>query len=156
SLYFKSLKDSPAFSSIAYLYNPGNGSVTSFYLDSDSSVKLPYTGTYLLAVSGQSAANSSVSYSFEVFDNLSPSSTLTLGTGVSGPLANPGDSHTYTFTGAVGQRIYYDGLASGGTYLFAQLADPYGNALFNTSSSTDEGPYTLKYAGTYTLTVYSY
>ena len=119
-------------------------------------MKLPSTGTYLLAIAGQNAANASVSYSFEVFDNVNPTSTLTLGTGVTGTIANPGDSHSYTFTGSVGQRIYYDGLASAGYYLFAQLTDPHGTSLFNNTSSADEGPFTLAYAGTYTLTVYSY
>ena len=93
----------------------------------DATVTLPYTGTYLLAVAGQSASNSSVSYSFEVFDNVNPTSALTLGTEVTGTIANPGDSHTYTFTGTAGQRLYYDGLASASYYLFANLTDPYGN-----------------------------
>ena len=40
--------------------------------------------------------------------------------------------------------------------MYAKLTDPYGNTLFsNTASSTDEGPYTLTYAGTYSLTIYS-
>ena len=120
-------------------------------------MKLPSTGTYLLAIAGQNAANASVSYSFEVFDNVNPTSTLTLGTGVSGTIANPGDSHSYTFTGSAGQRLYYDGLASANYYLFVNLTDPYGNTLINqTSSSSDQGPLTLSYSGTYTLTVYSY
>ncbi len=156
SLDFESLKDSPADSSIAYLYNPGNGFVTDFYLDSDASVKLTSTGTYLLAVSGQNAANTSVSYSFEVFDNVNLTSTLTLGTEVTGTIPNPGDSHTYTFTGATGQRIYYDGLVFAGYYLFAELTNPYGTAIFNNTSSADQGPYTLTYSGTYTLTIYGY
>ena len=107
-------------------------------------------------MAGQSASNSSVSYSFEVFDNVNPTPTLTLGTEVIGTIANPGDSHTYTFTGTAGQRLYYNALASSSTYVFAELTDPYGNAFFNTSASSDEGPYTLSYSGTYTLTIYSY
>ena len=34
------------------------------------------------------------------------------------------------------------------------LTDPYGNDVFDISSSTDAGPYTLTYSGTYTLTIY--
>ena len=90
SLYFESLKDSPTYASYVYLYNPGNGNVTYFYLDSDTTVTLPYTGTYLLAVAGQSASNTSVSYSFEVFDNVNPTSTLTLGTEVDRNDRQPG------------------------------------------------------------------
>ena len=36
-----------------------------------------------------SASNTSVSYSFEIFDNVNPTSTLTLGTEVTGTIANP-------------------------------------------------------------------
>ena len=156
SLDFESLGNSPTSTAYATLYNPSNGYVTDFYLENDATAKLPSTGTYLLAVAGQSASNSSVSYSFEVFDNVNPTSTLTLGTEVNGTIANPGDSHTYTFTGTAGQRLYYNALASSSTYVFAELTDPYGNAFFNTSASSNEGPYTLSYSGTYTLTIYSY
>ncbi len=159
SVYFESIANSPTTSAIAYVYNPGNSTLTSFYLNgsgNDTTAKLPYTGTYILAVAGLNAANSAPTYSFEIYNNANPTSTLTLGTEVTGTIANPGDAHTYTFTATAGQRVYYDGLASGGTYLFAELTDPYGNNLFDTSSSTDEGPYTLTWSGTYTLTIYSY
>ena len=160
SVYFESIANSPTSSAYATVYNPGNAALTSFYLDGsgyDTTAKLPYTGTYILAVAGLSTANSSPTYSFEIFDTVNPTSTLTLGTEVTGTIANPGDSHNYTFTGTAGQRIYYDGLASASTYLFAELTDPYGTALFNNiSSSSDSGPYTLVYSGTYTLTIFSY
>ena len=159
SVYFESLANSPTTSAYATVYNPGNGYVTAFYLNGanyDVTAKLPYTGTYILAVAGLSATNSSATYSFEVFNTVNPTSTLTLGTEVTGTIANPGDSHTYTFTGTAGQRIYYDGLASANYYLFAELTDPYGNVFFNNTSTADEGPYTLNWSGTYTLTIYSY
>ncbi len=156
SLFFESIKDSPAYGSYVYLYNPGDGLVTEFYTDYNESITLPYTGTYLMAIAGLSASNSSVSYSFELFDTVNTTSTLTLGSTVTGTITNPGDSATYTFTGTAGQRIYYNGLASAGYYLFAELTNPFGTALFDNSSSYDEGPYTLAYSGTYTLTIYSY
>ena len=95
SLYFEGVSDSPVDGAYATLYNsaevpPSNeasGSVTSFYLENDATATLPYTGTYVLAVAGQSASNSSVSYSFEVFDNVNPTSALTLGTEVTGTIA---------------------------------------------------------------------
>ncbi len=65
---------------------------------------------------------------------------------MSGTIANPGDSHSYTFTGSAGQRIYYDGLASASTYLFARLTIWLGTILFDNSSTSDEGPYTLAYS----------
>ena len=99
-----------------------------------------------------------MSFNFEVFDNIHPNTTwTTLGNGVTvtgATIVNPGDSQTYTFPGTAGQRIYYDGLASASTDLDAELTDPFGNILFNTvASSRDQGPYTLTYSGTYTLTI---
>ncbi len=35
------------------------------------------------------------------------------------------------------------------------LTDPNGNTIFNNNASYNEGPYSLTYPGTYTLTVYS-
>ena len=58
---------------------------------------------------------SSATYSFEAFQNVNPTATLTLGTEVTGTIANPGDEATYTFTGTAGQRLYFDGLASAST-----------------------------------------
>ncbi len=108
-------------------------------------------------MTGQNSANSSVSYSFEVFDNVNPTSTLTLGTEVSRTIANPGDSHSYTFTGTAGQRLYYDGMASASYYMFVNLTDPYGNTVINEDNAgTDYGPLTLSNSGTYTLTVYGF
>ena len=159
SVYFESIANSPTTSAYAYVYSPGNGNLTNFYLDGsgyDTTAKLPYTGTYIVAVAGLTQPTPAPTYSFEVYDTVNPTSTLTLGTEVSGTIANPGDSHTYTFTGSAGQRIYYDGLASANTYIFADLTDPYGNSFFDTSSSSDEGPYTLTYSGTYSLTISSY
>ncbi len=46
-----------------------------------------------------------MSYKFEVFDNVDPTTALTLGTPVTGTgatIANPGDEATYTFTGRPG------------------------------------------------------
>ncbi len=95
-----------------------------YYMENDDTVTLPTTGTYVLAVAGQNASQCSVSYSFEVFDNVNPTSALTLGTTVTGTIANPGDEATYTFTGSAGQRIYFDGLASASYYVFAELDRP--------------------------------
>ena len=153
--YFEDLSQSNEYSSAdSYLYGPNNALLTQLLrlrLAGDSS------GRRHLHTGGRQPSSSATgTYSFEAIQNVNPTSALTLGTGVTGTIANPGDSHSYTFTGSVGQRIYYDGLASAGYYLFAELTDPHGTTLFNNSSSADEGPFTLAYSGTYTLTVYSY
>ena len=155
-LYFQGISDSPGSAARYNLYNAANSNILNTYAEDDGTVTLPATGTYLLDVAGQSASNASVSYKFEVFENVDPTTGLTLGTPVSGTIANPGDEATYTFTGSPGQRIDFNSLASPTYYVFAQLTDPNGNSIFNNSEQYNEGPYTLTYAGTYTLTVYSY
>ncbi len=52
SLYFKSLKDTPT-DYPAVLYGPATPTSRQFYVDSDAAVKLPSTGTYLLAIAGR-------------------------------------------------------------------------------------------------------
>ena len=154
-LYFRSLGDSPSFAAYDTLYNPVNGSVYSNYADSDNPITLPSTGTYLLAVAGLSGSNASVSYSFELFQNVDPTVSGTLPLSASGTIANPGDEATYTFTAAAGQRIFVDGLGTSISGLNATLTDPFGNTIFNNTAASDDGPYTLTLPGTYTLTVYS-
>ena len=103
-------------------------------------------------MAGQSASNTSVSYSFEVFDNVDPTSALTLGADVTGTLTNPGDEASYTFTGTAGQNLFFDGL-SASSGIDAELLDPSGGEVFNVAASPTTGPYTLSEPGTYTLTV---
>ena len=155
SIFFQGLLDSPASGAIAYLYGPTNGYITYFYLDSgnDTHATLSATGTYVLAVVGQSASNSSVSYKFEAFDNVNSTSTLTLGADVSGTLTNPGDEASYTFTGTAGQNLFFDGL-SASSGIDAYLYNPSGSEILLTAASSDSGPFTLSQPGTYKLTIY--
>ena len=157
-IYFQGQGDSPSSGSVAYLYDPNNNDVTSFYLENSVEITLGLTGNYVLAVVGQNPANASVSYSFEAFQAVTTTNTLTLGTEVTGTIVNPGDEATYTFTGSPGQRIYFDNLGFA-TYLTANLAGPSGYSVFSTYydydgiGDADQGPFTLSEAGTYTLTV---
>ena len=151
-VYFEGLSDSPADGAIAYFYSPSNSRVTDVYVENDTQVTLPFSGTYILAVVGQSATNSSVSYSFELFDNLAPSSALVLNSEVTGTLTNPGDEAIYTFTGSIGQQIQFNGLELGSSQV-ATLYDPEGTSLFDSSLGNDYGPYTLTTPGAYKLVI---
>ena len=154
--YFEELSDSNGYCGAYWdLYGPKNQYITSNSIGGDLTATLPINGTYTLAVYNNTSY-ATATYSFEAFQNVNPTTGLTLGTPVSGTIANPGDEAAYTFTGSPGQRIYFNSLASPTYYVFAQLTDPNGNSIFNNSEEYNEGPYTLTYAGTYTLTVYSY
>ncbi len=142
-IYLEGLSDSPSYAAYYTLYNAANTGVTSDYVDYDNTYTIPTTGTYLLSVAGESASNKSVSYSFEIFANVSPAVTgTTLPLAVSGTIVNPGDEASYTFTGSAGQRIYVNGLATSINGLDAMLTDPYGNSIFNSmpAVTTDRTP----------------
>ena len=78
---------------------------------------------------------------------------MTLGQEVTGNLTNPGDEATYTFTGAPGQRVGFNRIGSN-SKLSLQLTDPFGGLVFSQGTNLGiAGPYTLAWAGTYTLTL---
>src|SRR5439155_17108859 len=67
------------------------------------------------------------------FTELVPSN-YTLGQTVTGALARAGDTASYTFSGAVGQKIYYDALENDFTAIDATLISPSGRKLFFANS----------------------
>ncbi len=151
-VYFAGLSDSPTDGAIAYFYSPSDSSVTDVYVQNDTQITLPYSGTYILAVAGTSATNTSVSYSFELYDNVAPSTALVLNTEVTGTLTNPGDQAIYTFTGSIGQQVQFNGLEPGSTQI-AYLYDPQGTQVFDSYLENNAGPYTLTNPGTYKLVI---
>ena len=155
-IYFQGLQDSPGSSAYVYLYSPTYSDISNQYAENSTQWTLPGTGTYTVAVTGiNTTTTGTVGYQFELFDNVNPTASLTLGQEVTGTLANPGDQASYTFSGSAGQRVWFDGRVQANNVL-AQLTSPDGGSVFNSYSYADEGPYVLNQAGTYTLTVYSY
>src|SRR5207253_2136910 len=73
------------------------------------------------------------------------------GTVISGRLANPGDEAVYTFTGTIGERIFYDPTTSGVGGQRVHLFDPYGNTGSNDKRRHDQRPRTLTESGIYRL-----
>jgi protocatechuate 3,4-dioxygenase beta subunit len=149
-LYFEGVSDSPSYSAQYYLYNAANGNILNNWVESNGTVTLPYTGTYLLGVVGWYASNPSDSYEFEVFNNVDPTTPLALNSEVTGSLANPGDEATYTFTGSIGQQIQFNGLEASSNQV-ATLYDPEGSTVFSSYLQNNAGPYTLTTPGTYSL-----
>src|SRR5205823_12282497 len=73
-----------------------------------------------------------------------------------GTIAAAGQADNYTFTGAAGQRLFFDGLSGPSYYtLRAVLTGPSGEVVGVNQYSVydDSAPFTLTEAGTYTLTV---
>src|ERR1051325_1723349 len=76
---------------------------------------------------------------------------LTFGSTNSGTISLPEQEDRFTFTGAVGQRCYYDALALDGGAINARLISPSGAVRWEVNHSSDNGPFYLTESGTYTL-----
>ena len=136
-----------------YLYGPAAnvGSIANSQIGADFETTLPSTGNYVLVLYGSSPTP--VIYSFQAVSFAVNQHNLNLGPVVAGAIANPGDQEVYTFTGAPGQRIVYDALDGDSLQIYARLIAPSGVVLPEWNSDTDQGPYTLNEAGTYSLVV---
>jgi subtilase family serine protease len=141
------------------LDGPDGKEVAGSSLGSPQLVTLPEDGRYSFAVT--STGGSPITYTFQVATPPQTTTPLVLGEQVSGTLAQPGQIDGYTFTGSVGQRLYFDNLAAS-LGLSATLTGPDGSSDFSTALSSyyadtapDAGPITLTAAGTYSLAISS-
>jgi hypothetical protein len=124
------------------VFAPFNISQGGTSLSSFQSYTLPATGEYLTAVRGRGAT--AFTYRLAVRTAQTPSTPYTFGTAVSDVIANDGDSHDYTFSGAVGQRLVLQQLTG-----FAALIAPDGTSQTYFSGLNDLPQ--LVETGTYTL-----
>jgi hypothetical protein len=76
---------------------------------------------------------------------------LTLGHTNGGNISIPGQKDRFTFTGSVGQRLYFDRLDLDGEAINAATTSPSGVSVFNVGSASDHGPFYLTEAGVYTV-----
>ena len=117
---------------------------------SGSELTLPDAGDYFLQIAGTSSAEE---YNFQLVTPELTSTALTLSEAISGELTELGEQHTYTFTGEVGQQLYFDGSQLTYNGLTAKLYDPYDNDILSRDLRYDEGPITLTQAGEYRLVI---
>ncbi|MCP9934861.1 cadherin-like domain-containing protein [Cyanobium sp. Candia 9D4] len=147
----------PGFPSVSWrIFGPGNQSLANQNITSDLDLTLSADGTYVLAIDGASATN--VNYSFSLVTPTTSTTALSLNSPVSSSLAEIGERDIYTFTGSVGQRLYYDALTNDSSTSFpVRLIDPTGDIVFlNQQHYADSNtPFTLTEAGTYQLLVES-
>lgn len=149
------------------LYGPNNellAPVSDF--SGDLLYTLPTTGTYLIAMAGDSFGGS-LDYIYTLYfqDSVSTTTSLTLGSATtnsgSGNIGNYGDQNVFTFTANAGDAIYLDSLgyfsgATAGDYATYTLIGPNGDVIPLPTLSEldgDTGPINLAYGGTYTLVI---
>ena len=159
SLYFDPISSSPASVAFYSVFAPDNSQRLGYSANNPndgSRFVAPQTGTYLVWMVGNDPSiPGPISYSFDLNQSTPTTTPLTVGTPVSGTIAQPGSEHDYTFTGTAGQTIWLDGLSSAANIVY-ELNDPFGGAgsvVGYSSTTTDQGPYTLKFSGTYTVNV---
>jgi hypothetical protein len=149
-LFFQSLSVSSTNASWL-LFDPANSQVAGANISGNFEATLTTAGTYILLV--QNFGSNPLSYSFQVNKEAAPSTPLTFGATTNGTIANAGDLHIYTFTGTIGQRLYFDALENTSSGLDAELFDQNGHPIFNIDSTSDQGPFTITEAGPYRLIV---
>jgi large repetitive protein len=145
--------------------------------NTDREVTLTNNGAYLLGIKGNHST--AINYQFQVAQ-LAPVTSvaltgtpIALNTAISGSInsTNPSFSQSYTFTGAAGQKLFYDALngdydALAGQYFRVWIQDPAGKAVYPDIDYTgrgfegrsDIGPdtgLTLGMDGTYRITFYT-
>jgi RHS repeat-associated protein len=116
-------------------------------------VILPESGSYQLVISGNDNGAATGTFAFNLLLTVAPTSALTLGTPVTGALANPGDQAIYTFTSTAGDRVFYSPTAAPGGSLNVFLQSPSGTFLFDQSAGNKIGPILLPESGLYQLVV---
>lgn len=83
--------------------------------------------------------------------------SLIFNTAYSSTIAEPGEQDVYTFTGTVGQRLYYDALDFDFDQVYVRLVSPSGLTvhIMDVNSDQNAGPFILTEAGQYSLIVYA-
>jgi RHS repeat-associated protein len=111
---------------------------------------LPATGTYTVVVGHGATLSATGAYQFEVWAVPADVPTnVTLNQSVSGAVTVPGQTVSYAFHAALGQRVLVHVTAGAGTVTLT-LRDPSGNVVFS-GASADQAVASLPSSGTYTL-----
>ncbi|HLF95978.1 MAG TPA: CARDB domain-containing protein, partial [Methylococcaceae bacterium] len=109
-------------------------------------------GDYTLIIGGWNDAVGE--YTFRALD-LGQATVYVPGTLVSGQLNPANETDLYRFSATAGDQYYFDRISVSSNSVYWRLLDPYGRLAFSTTSS-DVGPLTLAYTGTYTLLIEGY
>ena len=155
-IYFESEGNSP--SSYWRLYSPENklltpSSLNPWYLralNTDFEYVLPGDGTYYLMLRGEGAEETP--YNIQLVPTDAPDTSFDFNSWIDAEIEDLGDRDVYTFSGEVGQTLYFDPRA-GNTSITAQIHSPSGQLIFNGNTSSDSPPFTLTEPGTYRVSI---
>ncbi|AFZ10490.1 Rhs family protein (plasmid) [Oscillatoria nigro-viridis PCC 7112] len=133
------------------LYNSNNGVlVNNVNLSTDFEYPLEGDGTYYLMLRGENSTP--VNYQIQLITTTSPPAPMTLSAPVTSSISKLGEQDAYTFTGNVGQTLYFDPRI-GNSDITVKIYSPSGKEVLNGNTGTDRPPFTLTEAGTYKVTV---
>ena len=148
-LYFENQADS-ANGNRWRLYGPGNQQLADTRLNLDFETVLPATGTYYVLLQGEE--DGPVPYDIQWVPTIAPATPLTLNSPIESELVKLGEQDRYTFTGAVGQTLYF-APHEGNRDIAVDLYNPSGNVVLSGDTSSDIAPLVLTEAGEYELIV---
>lgn len=114
---------------------------------------LPTTGTYTLLVGGQYYNGTAASFSFQVARAVNTTAALTLGTTVSGTLAEPTQTASYTFTLGAATTLFFNSLSQQTGSWYWTLTGPSGTLVSNRPLYASYDEAVVAPAGAYTLTI---
>ncbi|MFM6156165.1 MAG: putative Ig domain-containing protein, partial [Sphaerospermopsis kisseleviana] len=104
----------------------------------------------MLVAQGNGGTN--LGYQFRLVTPDLITNSLTLGSQVSGIIAEAGEQDTYTFTGSIGQKLFFDALV-GNSNIKTRLYAPSGVLILDKDTNADWGAFNLGEAGIYRLVI---
>ncbi|KQP20290.1 LamG-like jellyroll fold domain-containing protein [Pseudorhodoferax sp. Leaf265] len=132
------------------------GTVAQGYFNNQGDdLTVPRNGSYILTLEGYFDTAGQSTYGFTLYKDASTTTALTLGSTVSGTLAQPGDMANYSFTLDAAKRLWFDSLTERSDIVW-RILDADGIAVFSDRDIRDYtnwyDPFTLA-AGSYTLQI---
>ena len=137
-----------------YLYSPNGERLFNQRFDFDyegPAAILPNDGIYTLVFSGNGSSNNN--YDLQLVTPEFLTESLTVGETVSGEISEAGERDIYTFTGRIGQQLWFDSLEYSDYQIEVKLLSPSGEELFGQDVRDDREPVVLAEAGTYRVII---
>jgi hypothetical protein len=132
------------------LYDLAGNQIFTRSLNTDDEITLPRDGEYVLVFDGRNGADNN--YQLEIVTPELPTFELRLGETVTNELTEPGEQHTYTFTGKLGQTLFYQPLVETNTLNVSVLNDR-GQEVWSQQRYSAGELFTLDEEGLYQLVV---